>query len=216
MTTRRTNPVRARFVSHTWMMDVSEVPLLLGGRLYVAAVFDAFSRLPLATQVLDCRPTASTMARLLRRAADAFGPPRYVITDRGGEFTGKVFTRAAGRLGARHRLAAADSIHATAMLERFWRTLKETARLRGLSAPLTQHDLERRLELALNYYVFHRPHEGLGGATPAEIARGERPACLAAIEPPRGRAGQDVAGPTFHVEYLDPQGHALPILKRAA
>jgi len=69
------------------------------------------------------------MARLLRRAASAFLHPKYVITDLGGEFTGKAFRNAVSRIGARLRFASADSIRATARLERFWRTLKETGRL---------------------------------------------------------------------------------------
>jgi len=66
------------------------------------------------------------MARLLRRAAAAFGTPKYVITDLGGEFTGRVFQRAVSRLGAAQRFASKENIRATARLEHFWRTLKDT------------------------------------------------------------------------------------------
>ena len=53
-------PVIARFVHHTWMMDVTIVRQFLGPDLYLAAVFDAFSRVPLALNVFDrghARPT---------------------------------------------------------------------------------------------------------------------------------------------------------------
>ena len=56
------------------MMDVSEVRQLLGPSLQMAAVFDAFSRVPLALQIFDAKPTARDMARLLKRAVGAFGP----------------------------------------------------------------------------------------------------------------------------------------------
>ena len=39
----------ARFVHHTWMMDVTEIRSFLGLQVFhLAGVFDAFSRVPLA------------------------------------------------------------------------------------------------------------------------------------------------------------------------
>lgn len=49
--TPRPRPVIARFVNHTWLMDVSEVKQLLGPSLHMAAVFDAFSRAPRAAHL---------------------------------------------------------------------------------------------------------------------------------------------------------------------
>lgn len=90
----------ARFVHHVWMMDVSQVRQFLGRGLYMAAVFDAFSRMPLAVQVLEAKHGAKDMAQLLRRATRAFGVSRYVITDKGGEFVGGVFRPHEGLRGA--------------------------------------------------------------------------------------------------------------------
>ena len=74
------------------MMDVTEVTAVpRTPALYMAAVFDAFSRVPLALQVFDSKPAATDMARLLRAAARAFEGPKYLITDLGGEFTGRAF-----------------------------------------------------------------------------------------------------------------------------
>jgi hypothetical protein len=197
------------------MMDVSEVQQFLGPTLHMAAVFDAFSRVPLALQVFDTKPGARAMAGLLRRAAKAFAKPRYVITDLGGEFTGGAFRKAVKRLGAKQRFAAADSIKATARLERFWRTLKQTAGIRTLGLPLDRDDLEQRLEIALLFYVCFRPHDGLKGATPAEAFVGAEPKHLSAVEPPRGRPGEGPAETPFRIEYLDPE-QRLPVLKPAA
>jgi hypothetical protein len=101
----------ARFVHHVWMMDITEVEAFLGvGVFHVAGVFDAFSRVPLALQVFEHKPGAAAMARLLRAAARRFGVPRYLITDLGGEFRGRVFARAVGRLGVRQRFASAANL----------------------------------------------------------------------------------------------------------
>jgi transposase InsO family protein len=136
-TSPQPRPVRSRFVHHVWMMDLSEVKQFLGPTLHIAAVFDAFSRAPLAVQVFELRPTAQDAARLLRAAARRFAHPRYLVSDLGGEFTAHIFRRAAAKLGVIQRFAASDSIKATARLERFWLTLKQAAglHLRSVGPP---------------------------------------------------------------------------------
>ena len=194
------------------MMDVTQTRAFLGlQQLHIAGVYDAFSRVPLALTVFDRRPAATDVARLFRRCARAFAAPRYLITDRGGEFGGKVFRGAVGRLGSRQRFASADCIYATARLERFWRTLKDSLAL-PFFAPLTQKDLERRLELALGHHLLFRPHQGLKGATPAEAFLGCEPACSRAVSPPRGRPGEKTPEAPFAIELLDPANERFPVL----
>jgi len=214
---KTSNPVVARFVNHTWMMDVTLVQTFLNGQcreVHLAGVFDAFSRAPLVLQTFETKPGASTMARLLRTAVKVFGKAKYLITDQGGEFKGKVFRKTAARLGIIQRFGTKDRIFATARLERFWRTLKETARLR-LQPPLTADDLERRLETTLTHYLCLRPHQALHGATPAEVFFGKEPACRMAGSPPRGRPGEGTAEPPFMIDFLDPDKRAFPLLKTA-
>jgi transposase InsO family protein len=213
---RATRPVLARFVHHVWMMDVSLVRQFLGRDLLMAAVFDAFSRTPLALQVFETKPGAEDMGRLLRRAAKTFARPRYVVTDQGTEFTGGAFRKAMARLGAFQRFCSKDSLLATARLERWWRTLKESAGLYSLHLPLTAQDLEQRLELALLHYVCFRPHEGLKGAVPAEAFLGVEPAHSTAIDPPRARLGEGPTEAPFRIEHLDSVNARFPILKHAA
>ena len=213
---RITHPVVARFVNHTWMMDVTVIQAFLGGgTLYLAAVFDAFSRVPLVIQGYHGKPGASAMAKLLKVALRAFGKAKYVITDQGKEFSGKAFRKTAVRLGIHHRFGTKDRIFATARLERFWRTLKELTNVKA-DPPLNFDDLESRVELALAYYLCFRPHQGLSGATPAEAFLGTDPACTKAVTPPGGRAGEGSRQPPFEVGFLDPEKRAFPILKQAA
>ena len=198
------------------MMDITEIRCFLGLRTFhLAGVYDAFSRVPLALQLFSERPHASDMARLFRKAARAFTVPKYLITDLGGEFTARLFQKSVSRLGARQRFASAENLYATARLERFWRTLKDTASLRFLW-PLTIDDLERRLEPALAYYIIFRAHQGLRGATPLEAFLGTAPVCSKAVSAPRGRAGEGSSESPFTVEYLDPQGRRYPVLKATA
>jgi hypothetical protein len=113
----------------------------------VGGVYDAFSRVPLALEVFAAPPKSGAMARLFRRAVRAFGQPKYLITDRGGEFLGRLFTKTVARAGTVHRFGSTNNLFATARLERFWRTFKETARLR-LWPPLVREDLERTRSLS--------------------------------------------------------------------
>jgi hypothetical protein len=212
---RPSRPVFTRFVHHTSMMDVSRVKQSLGPDLYMAAVFDAHSRVPLGIRLFELMPGAREMSALFRRTAKVFGKPKYLITDLGGEFSGGALRKAVKRIGTLHRFACADSIKATAQLERYWRTLKESAGLRGLQLALTVQDLERRLEVALVHYVGFRPHEGLRGATPLEVFLGRQPAHLNAIEPPRGGPGEDKGEAPFRVAFLDEANRDFPVLTLA-
>lgn len=211
---RPKRPVVARFTNHVWMMDVSVVQALLGGEFYLAAVFDAFSRVPLAVSTYESKPGAAAMARLLRTTARTFGSPKYLITDQGREFTGQVFVKAVARRGIVHRLGSTKNIFATARLERFWRSLKQASSLR-LHPPLTLGDLERRLEIAFTHYLVFRPHQGLRGATPAEAFLGLEPAYTKAVRPPRGKPGERSTESPLIIDFLDPEKRLFPFLKAA-
>ena len=110
-----------------WISEwaLPKIKTLFGAQtLYFAAVFDASSRMPLAGMTFTRKPGGAAMARLLKAAVAAFGAPKYLITDLGGEFIAHVFQKVVARLGIKPRFASADNIHATARLERFWKTLK--------------------------------------------------------------------------------------------
>jgi transposase InsO family protein len=153
---------------------------------------------------------------LVHRRRTRFGPPRHSVSDQGAQFTSKAFKRARARLGVRHRYGAIGRAGSIAVIERFFRTLKTIARLRA-RPPLLRSDLERRLTLAFDYYAWLRPHQGLAGATPAEVHIGSRAAHLDAITPPRGRPGEwsGIPPPPFELRYLDPDNR-LPYLVRKA
>lgn len=211
---RPQRPVRANFVHHVWMADVSEVRAFLGSAFYMATIFDACSRVPLAFQTLDRKPRSLDMARLLRRAVRAFGKPRHVITDLGPEFRG-AFSARLRRLGVAQRFRRQGYVAGTARLESFWRTLKNSASLR-LPLFLTLEDLERRLAPALVHYICFRPHHGLKGATPAEVFLGLEPARVRAQRAPRGRPGEGSLAVPFRIEMLAPHEQRFPVLVPAA
>jgi len=207
--------VRARYPNHVWMVDLTDVRGLFGVKLFkVSAVFDVFSRMPLSTRVFIREPSSSDIARFVSGAARRHGRPAHFVSDRARCFTAKTFHRRLRRLEVKQRFGAVGRKGSIALIERLWRTLKETLGLK-LLRPLIAEDLRRKVELGLIHYAHFRPHQALGGATPAEIYFGKVPAHLSAIPPPRGRPRQAVTVPRFEISFLDAE-RRLPVLFRRA
>jgi transposase InsO family protein/DNA-binding transcriptional regulator YiaG len=209
--------VRARFPNHVWMIDITEIPGFL--RLFsfkLAVVFDAFSRAPLSARVFLREPSGRQTAQLLRHAVLDRNPPRHLVTDQGAQFTSQVFRRMVRTLAIRHRYGAIGRTGSIALIERFFGTLKTTACLRSRPA-LLRADLERRLGLVFAYYLWLRPHQSLGGATPGEIYLGQTRQRVAATPLPRGRPGEEVGlAPNLEVRYLDRERTLPHLVSRAA
>jgi hypothetical protein len=112
------------------------------------------------------------------------------------------------------KTCSASKKSSIALIERLWRTLKDTLGL-CLLRPLVAEDLLEKIALGLVHYAHFRPHQALGGATPAEIYFGRTPSHLSAIPPPRDRPGEGPMDLPFRVEYLDAEW-MLPVLVRRA
>ncbi len=179
-------------------------------------MLDVYARFPLAFKVFSKEPASDEIAQLVQNAADQFGKPKHFVTDQGSQFTGSAFTGKLRELGASHRFGAIGQSGSIAIIERFWRTVKEMLDVRFMP-PLSISHLEKKLTLGLFHYAMIRPHQGLGGATPVEIYFGLTPASAAAVSPPRATA-RDPDKPLvlpFEVVYLDPE-RKLPVLRKIA
>jgi transposase InsO family protein len=207
--------VTARYPGHVWMADLTVVRGLFGVQTcHVAATLDVFSRFPLVAEAFPDAPTAAQIVSLFRSASRRLGPPRHFVSDRGVQFRSRAFRRAIERLGVSHRFGALGRSGSIALVERFWRTVKELLGI-PIWRPLLREDLERRLASCLAYYCLHRPHSSLRGATPIEVYLGLTPAHDSAIAPPLAAARGAPPRAPFTIEFLDPE-RRLPILTRAA
>jgi transposase InsO family protein len=204
-------PLTARCPNHAWLMDVTDIPGLFRLVTFkLAVVFDAYARLPLAARVFWRAPSAAEIVRLFQRVVARYGPPRHLVTDRGAQFTAVQFRRALHVRGIRQRFGAVGRVASIALLERFWRTLKDVSRVRE-RPPLTARQLEARLSLVLTWYARYRPHTALDDATPAETYGLHLKATATLRAPPRGRRGEGPSQPPWTVAFLDPD-RTLPIL----
>jgi transposase InsO family protein len=170
--------------------------------------------MPLSARVFSKEASAAEIARLVSRTARRHGRPSHFVSDQARCFTGQVFRRKLLRLGVKQRFGAIGKKGSIALIERLWRTLKDTLGLR-LMGPLVAEDLVAKIDLGFLHYAYFRPHQALGGATPAEIYFGRTPSQLSAIPPPRGRLGEGAMDSPFRVDYLNAE-RLLPVLVRKA
>jgi transposase InsO family protein len=193
------------------MVDLTDVKGLFGIVTFkVAVVFDAFSRMPLSVRVFSKEASAREIARFVSKAARRHGRPAHFVSDHARCFTSRVFRHKLRSLGVKQRFGAVGKKGSIALIERLWRTLKDTLGLR-LLRPSAAEDLAATVEMGLLHYSHFRPHQALGGATPAEVYFGRTPSHLSAIPPPRGRPREGRRDSPFRVEYLDAE-RLLPVL----
>jgi transposase InsO family protein len=139
--------VRAKRPNHVWMVDLTDVKGLFGIVTFkVAVVFDAFSRMPLSASVFSKEASALEIARFVSRTAKRHGRPGHFVSDQARCFTGEIFRRKLERLGVNQRFGAIGKKGSIALIERLWRTLKDTLGLR-LMGPLVAEDVRAQWEL---------------------------------------------------------------------
>jgi transposase InsO family protein len=209
-TKTRPTTVRGDHPNHLCLIDITQIPLVFKFICFhVAAVLDAYSRLPLAVSFSLFEPNAAKMIKLLERAIRIHGRPRYLVVDHGPQFISGQFRDFAEKQRIHIRYGAVGRFHSIGLIDRFFRTLKESLRP---FRPWNVLELRRRLNLALVYYAYVRPHAALDGMTPVEVYRGIRGHLPWPVPPPRGLAGE--LGPEIPFDYvfLDPDRRAFPVL----
>jgi transposase InsO family protein len=210
-------PIQAKRANDVILLDITTIQGLFGlFRFHMAVVFDVFARMPLVWKTFWIEPSSRMLARLLERASSSFGSASVLITDRGAQFTSETFRAAAVKLGIDHRFGAVGESSSIAILERFWKTLKTELRLISVP-PLLKQELDERLALGLFHYAFLRPHQSLGGASPAEAFLAVRapPGPRASSPAPRARPGEGPSQCPFAIRFLDKE-QRLPFLVRTA
>ncbi len=184
--------------NHVWMTDITTIASFLKAwMLKVVVVLDVYSRFPVAFRVFWSEPSSAEIAEAVREAIDRHGKPKHFVTDQGSQFKGQAFAGLLSQHGILHRFGAVGRSGSIAIIERFWRTLKEMLDVR-FRPPLHRAHLEERVGIALKYYATLRPHQGLDGATPADVYFGHS----TKIETLRHDVGIELP---FKIVYADPE-----------
>ena len=154
-----------------WQIDATQIPLGDSSKAWAVNILDDHSRFLLATLT---GPAATTDLAwdTFETAASRYGLPQQVLSDNGLAFTGRLhgvevaFETNLRDLGVQLINSAPYHPQTLGKLERFHRTLKEWLTDEG--PPWDLEHLQELLDGFRFHYNRHRPHQGIGDATPAE------------------------------------------------
>jgi transposase InsO family protein len=166
-----------------WQSDIFTFLLRRQQRLYVTAFMDDYSRY-LVSLVVAHHQRAALVLEALARGIAEYGAPREVLTDQGRQYVSwrghTDFEQELRRQGIRHIKSRPHHPQTLGKIERFWKTLWEEFLSRTVFADF--EDCQRRIALFVQAYNFRRPHQGIGGAVPADRFFRAAPQVRAAIE----------------------------------
>jgi hypothetical protein len=158
-----------------WQLDLVELSLADGAEIKVLTGVDDHSRYCVSAQVMT-RATGRAVCRGLAAALRRYGVPEEVLTDNGKQFTGRfgkprpaevLFERILRENGITHRLTGVRAPTTTGKVERFHQTLRKE--LLATLPPLPSAEVAQQvLDAWVEDYNQRRPHQALGGQTPAE------------------------------------------------
>jgi transposase InsO family protein len=158
-----------------WQLDLIELPLADGTEVKVLTGVDDHSRCCVSAQAMTTA-TGRAVCRALVAALARYGVPQEVLTDNGKQFTGRfgrprpaevLVERILRDNGITHRLTRVRAPTTTGKVERFHQTLRKE--LLATLPPLPSLEVAQQvLDAWVEDYNQRRPHQALGGQTPAE------------------------------------------------
>lgn len=169
----KSHSIPASYSNHLWSVVRTLVSLWGLWPTYVLVAIDHFSRKVVAVVPLE-GPNAGWVCDALEDTFRALGPPRHLISDHEGVFTGAAFTELLKRWHVKQRLGAVGKHGSIAVTERVIWTLKYEWLL---CVPLIKgsgHLAVLCVEFS-NWYNGWRPHMRLDGAVPNDFYCRDRP-----------------------------------------
>ena len=150
--------------NQVWSSDITYLRMRKGFT-YLMAIIDWYSRYVLDWELsinLEADFCVETLARLLKK-----GRCEIFNTDQGSQFTSKEFTGLLITNGINVSMDGKGRALDNIFVERLWRSVKyekmylqEWDTVREVKSGLTEY---------FNFYNFERPHQSLGGKTPASV-----------------------------------------------
>lgn len=169
---KRRLPKRERVALHVphlpdtvWSMDFMSDALACGRRFRTFNIVDDFNREALHIEV-DTSINSARLVRVFEQIKRDHGLPQVLRSDNGPEFLGETFTAWAKANGVAIRYIQPGKPNQNAYIERFNRTFREEVLDQHLFARLD--DVREAAHWWMLDYNQARPHDSLGGMTPAE------------------------------------------------
>ena len=132
---------------------------------------DHYSRRVMDFAVFSKEPKSVDIRTFLGRLVKRHGAPKYLISDKGRQFDCVGYKAWCLRKGIEPRYASTGSLRATAVIERYFLSLKDEW-LRRIVVPLGQEAMRREVASYVSWFGTQRPHQGLAGRTPNEVYDG--------------------------------------------
>jgi transposase InsO family protein len=152
-------------------------------RVYLVAFMDDHSRF-IVGYGLHASQSASLVIEVLRASVINYRTPREVLTDNGSQYVtwrGKsAFSKELECRGIRHIVSSPRHPMTLGKVERFWGSLWRECVQRAVFVDL--EDARKRIGLYIDHHNFHRPHQGIGGLTPADRYFGAAPEVLRTLK----------------------------------
>jgi transposase InsO family protein len=153
-----------------WQSDITSFVLTRHSqRVYLTVFMDDHSRYIVAWS-LQLRQKSDLVMDSLLLGIQRFGKPQEVLTDQGRQYfswRGKSdFQKLLDKEGIRHVVARSHHPQTLGKCERFWETIGQEFWERV--KPQELEDTRERLAHFIAHYNHFRPHQGIGGMTPAD------------------------------------------------
>ncbi|GAA3399339.1 IS481 family transposase [Cryptosporangium minutisporangium] len=168
---------------HLWQLDlVGGIRLASGRECKMVTGIDDHSRFVVIAAVVAV-PSGRAVVAAFLGALRRFGAPFEVLTDNGGQFTGRhikpqpvevLFERACRENGINQRLTKPKSPTTTGKIERFHQTLRRE--FLDHAGPFeSTAAAQAAVDAWVQAYNHQRPHQAIGMATPASLFRPHHP-----------------------------------------
>lgn len=154
-----------------WALDLTGKTTLDGRTRHVLAIIEHASRAALTLEALHSKSSWTLVSKLIA-SIKCYGKPKMLRTDNEAIFTSRVFRFALFLLGIRHQRTDLHCPWQNGRIERFFGSLKTSL---DQLAVISFDALSDALVEFRFFYNHVRPHQNLGGATPAEAWAGIDP-----------------------------------------
>lgn len=152
-----------------WQIDIFTFKLKRMYPVYLVGMIDDHSRY-IVGHGLFRQQTAEAVLEVVKGAIGQWGAPREILSDNGRQFAawrGETrFQKVLKRQGVSHVRSAPHHPMTLGKIERFWKTIWTEFLEEAVFASFA--DARQRLDHWIGYYNHQRPHQGIGGACPAE------------------------------------------------
>ncbi|MCP3929538.1 MAG: DDE-type integrase/transposase/recombinase [Oligoflexia bacterium] len=160
----RANPMQL------WQSDITSFVLKRSGqRVYLVVFKDDHSRY-IVSWALALKQTGAFVMECFLDGVQKFGKPQEVLTDQGRQYFSwrgqSEFQKLLTNEGVRHVVSRSHHPQTLGKCERFWKTVG--IEFWNRAKPLDLKEARDRFAHYVNHYNHFRPHQGIGGVTPAD------------------------------------------------